>query len=54
MQERGLEPRDLAGWLGGEGRVSEVLARKRKLTVKMMRALQQHLHISADVLLAAA
>ncbi len=54
MAERGLEPRDLADWLGGELRVAEVLTRKRKLTVKMMQALHRHLNISADVLLSAA
>lgn len=54
MQEQGLRQRDLAEWLGGESRVSEVLNRKRKLTAKMMKALHEHLGISAEVLLAAA
>jgi len=54
MEEQGLRQRDLAGWLGGESRVSEVLNRKRKLTAKMMKALHQHLGISAEVLLAGA
>ncbi len=54
MSERGLEPRDLALWLGGESRVSDILSRKRKLTLKMMQALHLHLNISADVLLSAA
>lgn len=54
MAERGLRQRDLAAWLGGENRVSEILNRKRKLTAKMMKALHDNLGISADVLLAAA
>lgn len=54
MAERGLRQRDLAGWLGGESRVSEVLNRKRKLTAKMMKALHDNLGLSAEVLLAAA
>lgn len=54
MAEQGLKQRDLAVWLGGESRVSEVLNRKRKLTTKMMKALHEHLGLSAEVLLAAA
>lgn len=54
MAERGLRQRDLAVWLGGESRVSEILNRKRKLTAKMMKALHHHLGMSAEVLLAAA
>ncbi|QIX59881.1 helix-turn-helix domain-containing protein [Hymenobacter lutimineralis] len=54
MQERGLRQRDLAEWLGGESRVSEILNRRRKLTAKMMKALHDNLGISAEVLLAAA
>lgn len=54
MQEKGLLQRDLAVWLGGESRVSEVLNRKRKLTAKMMKALHDNLGLSAEVLLSAA
>lgn len=54
MAERGLRQRDLAAWLGGESRVSEVLNRKRKLTAKMMKALHDNLGLSAEMLLAAA
>ncbi len=54
MAERGLRQRDLAGWLGGESRVSEILNRKRKLTAKMMKALHDNLGLSAEMLLAAA
>jgi len=51
MQEEGLRPRDLAPYFGGASKVSEVLARKRPLTLKMMRALHEGLGIPADVLL---
>ncbi len=54
MAERGLLQRDLAVWLGGESRVSEILNRKRKLTAKMMKALHDNLGLSAEMLLAAA
>ncbi|AMR26500.1 hypothetical protein A0257_04850 [Hymenobacter psoromatis] len=54
MAEQGLRQRDLAVWLGGENRVSEILNRKRKLTAKMMKALHDNLGLSAEVLLAAA
>lgn len=54
IAEQGLRQRDLAAWLGGESRVSEILNRKRELTAKMMKALHQHLGLSAEVLLAAA
>ena len=46
MQEEGLRPRDLAPYLGGANKVSEVLARKRPLTLKMIRALHEGLGIS--------
>ena len=39
MAERGLSRRDLEGILGSSGRVSEILNRKRALTVEMMRRL---------------
>ena len=54
MKETGLIQRDLAKWLGGENRVSEILNRKRKLTAKMMKALHDNLGLSAEMLLAAA
>ena len=53
MDQLHLKPADLAPYLGGKNRVSEVLSGKRKLTVNMMRALHTHLNISAESLLAA-
>jgi len=51
MQERGLRQKDLAPVLGGKNRVSEVLARKRPLTLAMVRALSDSLQIPADLLI---
>jgi HTH-type transcriptional regulator / antitoxin HigA len=52
MDQMGLKPADLAKFLGGRSRVSEVLNRKRPLSVAMMRSLYQNLHIPAESLLA--
>ncbi|TMA82278.1 MAG: transcriptional regulator [Deltaproteobacteria bacterium] len=52
MEQLELKPADLAGILGGRSRVSEVLNKKRKLTVEMMRSLRKHLAIPAESLLA--
>jgi HTH-type transcriptional regulator/antitoxin HigA len=47
-----LKPSDLATIFGGWSHVSEVLNKKRKLTVAMMRSLRKHLAIPAESLLA--
>ena len=52
MEQLELKPSDLADILGGRSRVSEVLNRKRKLTVEMMRSLRKHLAIPTESLLA--
>lgn len=52
MEQLNLSQKDLAKYLGGENRVSEVLNKKRPLTLKMIKALYLHLHIPAAVLLA--
>lgn len=51
MEEMDLKQRDLIGILGGKSRVSEVLNRKRKLTVDMIRNLTAKLHLSAGILI---
>ncbi len=51
MEQLELKPSDLAKILGGRSRVSEVLNKKRKLTVEMMRSLRKHLAIPAESLL---
>lgn len=52
MEQLSLTQQDLAKYLGGKSRVSEVLNRKRPLTLKMIKALYQHLHIPAEALIA--
>lgn len=50
MEQRGLQPRDLEPYIGGRGRVSEVLGRKRGLTLPMIRRLAAGLALPAEVL----
>jgi HTH-type transcriptional regulator/antitoxin HigA len=52
MEQLQLKPSDLAKILGVRNRASEVLNKKRKLTVEMMRSLRRHLAIPAESLLA--
>ena len=51
MKEMDLKQKDLIGIIGGKSAVSEVLNKKKKLTVEMIRALENKLHISASVLI---
>ncbi len=51
MKEQGLRQKDLAPILGGKNRVSEVLSRKRPLTLTMVRALSDSLQIPAELLI---
>ena len=50
MEELDMRPKDLVGVIGGKSRVSEVLNRKKRLTVDMVRKLERLLQISASVL----
>lgn len=50
MEELNLRQKDLVGVIGGKSRVSEILNRKKKLTVEMIRKLERILQISASVL----
>ena len=52
MESRGLTRRDLEPYIGTRARVSEVLNRKRPLTLNMIRRLNSELGISAEVLIA--
>lgn len=52
MEQMHLSKKELGKYLGGPNRVSEVLNRKRPLTLKMIKNLYQHLQIPAEVLLA--
>lgn len=51
MDQKGLKQKDLVPFIGSKSKVSEVLAGKRKLTLKMIRALHEGLGIPADTLL---
>lgn len=51
MESRGLTRRDLEPFLGSRARVAEILRRRRKLTIGMIRKLHTGLGISADVLI---
>ena len=51
MEEMGLKQVDLVDTIGGKSRVSEILNRKRRLTVEMIRKLTTRLNISTRVLI---
>lgn len=51
MEEMHLKQFDLINELGGKSRVSEILNRKRKLTVEMIRKLTTKLNLSPELLI---
>ena len=50
MEQMGMKQKDLAEVVGFKGRVSEILSKKRKLTLGMIRKLNSTLHIPTEVL----
>ncbi len=50
MEQMGLKQKDLGELLGHKSRASEILSRKRKLTLNMIRTLNKKLNISTEVL----
>lgn len=50
MEQQGLRQKDIADILGGKNRASEVLSRKRPLTLPMIRALHERLQIPLALL----
>lgn len=50
MEQRGLDRAAVGKFIGGRGRVSEVLARKRALSLPMIRKLHSGLGLPATVL----
>jgi len=52
MEEMQLKQVDLVNEIGGKSRVSEILNRKRKLTVEMIRKLTTRLNLSPGLLIA--
>jgi len=51
MEQMGMTKTDMAKYLGSQSRVSEVLGRKRPLTLKMVKSLYRGLKIPAEILL---
>ena len=51
MESQGLTRKDLERYLGNRARVSEILNRKRSLSLQMIRNLQEGLGISAEILI---
>jgi len=54
MDQLGMTRKDLETVLGGRGRVSEVLTRKRNLSIEMIRRLHRKLHIPLESLIGTA
>jgi len=50
MEQEGLKQKDLVNIVGSKSRVSEILNRKRKLTIEMIRNLHKQLHIPIESL----
>ena len=50
----GMTRKDLGTLLGGRGRVSEILTKKRSLSLEMVRRLHRKLHISLESLIGTA
>lgn len=51
MEEMNLKQKDLIPEIGGKSRVSEILNRKRRLTVEMIRKLAVRLNLSVNILI---
>ena len=51
MDQQGLSRKDLEPMLGTRNRVSEILNRRRGMSIEMIRALHDKLHIPAEVLI---
>lgn len=51
MDQLGLKSKDLGNIIKSKSRASEILNRKRELSLKMIRSLKTDLGISADVLI---
>ena len=50
MEQQNLKQKDLAQYLGGKDKVSKILNRKRKLTLEMIRNLNEFLNIPLNAL----
>ena len=54
MDQLGMTRKDLEAMLGGRGRVSEILTKKRSLSLEMIRRLHRKLHIPLESLVGTA
>jgi HTH-type transcriptional regulator/antitoxin HigA len=52
MEQMNMTKSDMTKYIGSQSRVSEILGRKRQLTLKMVKSLYKGLKIPADILLA--
>ena len=52
MEQMNMTKSDMAKYIGSQSRVSEILSRKRQLTLKMVKSLYKGLKIPAEILLA--
>lgn len=51
MESRGLTRKDLEEYLGSRGRVTEILNKRRGLSLQMIQKLNEGLHIPAEILI---
>ena len=51
MEQMGLKQKDLVEMVGFKSRVSEIMNKKRKLTLEMIRKLNTNLHIPTEILI---
>ena len=51
MEQMGLKQKDLVEMVGFKSRVSEIMNKKRKLTLSMIRKLNATLHIPTEILI---
>lgn len=52
MEQMGLSSTDMVKYLGSQSRVSEILNKKRRLSLTMIKSLYKELKIPAEILLA--
>ena len=50
MDQMGIKQKDLVEFIGFKSRVSEIMNKKRKLTLDMIRSLSRNLNIPTEVL----
>lgn len=51
MEQMGLKQKDLVEYIGFKSRVSEIMNKKRKLTLEMIRKLSYNLRIPTEILI---